>query len=296
MNATRRVVKLSALPARPVDAHKGTFGRVLVIGGNASMIGAPAFAALAAYRAGCGYVQVATPRASLLATLAVVPEAIGLALPTRDLPEALERADAIVIGPGLGQSASAKTLVSRVLKCPRTVVIDADALNMLASSKHWPGDVRARCVLTPHPGEMKRLGGVFGKTDLSDDEADRIDTATRAAHAFGQVIVLKGFRTIVTDGKKLYVNRTGTNALARAGSGDVLSGIIASLLAQGMSPFDAAASGTWLHGTAGALAAQAQGPRSTLARDVTTFIARAIDAYIRAFGVNDSTHAKPSVR
>jgi hydroxyethylthiazole kinase-like uncharacterized protein yjeF len=285
----QRIIVLKPLPGRAIDAHKGTFGRVLIVGGNAGMIGAPAFAGLAAYRSGCGYVQIATPRESLLSTLTIVPEAIGLALPSRDISKAIQAADAVVIGPGLGQLSSAKTLVSHVLSQECNAVIDADALNIIAAKKQWPGGVRARCVLTPHPGEMKRLGRLFGKTDVSDkelnSESNRIDTARRAACAFGQVMVLKGFRTVVTDGESVYINHTGTNALARAGSGDMLSGIIASLMAQGMSPLNAACSGVWIHGTAGASAAAIYGPRSTLARDVIGSIAAAIDAYATTFGV-----------
>lgn len=283
----QRIVQLRPLPPRPAESHKGTFGRVLVIGGSAEMIGAPAFAGLAAYRAGAGYVQLATPRASLLHSLAIVPEAIGLALPSRKLVEAIEKADAVAIGPGLGMLPSAKSLIDTVLKSDKRVVLDADALNVLAAGKAWPKRVKARCVLTPHPGEMKRLGKCFGKREQSaTDEADRIDTARRAAEAFGQVIVLKGARTVITDGRRLYINRTGTLVLARAGSGDVLTGITAAFLAAGdpFDSFDAACSAAWLHGVAGRLAGDRHGERSTLAHEVTESIAAALLEYQRHFG------------
>jgi NAD(P)H-hydrate epimerase len=283
----QRIVQLPPLPARPHDGHKGTFGRVLVIGGSATMIGAPGFCGQAAYHAGAGYVQLATPNAALLHTLSLCPQAIGLALPSKELPEAIEKADAIAIGPGLGQLPQGNDLVSAVLKSDRPAVLDADALNLIAAGDTWPANVAARFVLTPHPGEMKRLGKLFGKTEQSaTDEADRIDTATRAATAFGQVIVLKGARTVVTDGRRLYVNRTGSSALAKAGSGDILSGILGAMLGQkNNEPFAAAVMAVWIHGRAGEIAGDRVGERSTMATDVIAAIGRAMNEYAEHFGV-----------
>ena len=284
----QRIVNLAPLPARPEDGHKGTFGRVLVIGGNAQMIGAPAFCGLAAYHAGAGYVQIATPQKILLAALALSPQAIGLALPSpKEWKEGLEKADAIAIGPGLGKLAQAKKLVDDVLKTDAPAVIDADALNLLSAGRSWPKKVKASCVLTPHPGEMKRLGKLFGKIEQNnDDESDRIDTATRAATSFGQIVVLKGHRTIVTDGCRVYVNRTGSSALAKAGSGDILSGIAAALLGQkNANVFDAACTAVWIHGKAGEFAGQRVGERSCMSDNVITAIGPALNAYADQFGV-----------
>ena len=285
-----RVTLLRPLPARPADGHKGTFGRVLVVGGSASMIGAPAFCGLAAYHAGAGYVQLATPGETLLHTLALCPQAIGLALPSDDFESAVTKADAVAIGPGLGQLHEANALVDAVLRGGQSAVLDADALNLIAARGTWPSIVAARCVLTPHPGEMKRLGPLFGKVEQSAaDEADRIDTAVRAATAFGQTIVLKGHRTIITDGRRLYVNRTGSTALAKAGSGDILSGILAALAAQqNADPFDAACTAVWLAGRAGEVAGHRVGERSCTSPDVMAAIGAALASYEQEFGVAEA--------
>ena len=285
----QRIVALRPLAARPAEGHKGTFGRVLVVGGSATMIGAPAFCGLAAYHAGAGYVQLATPRETLLHTLALCPQAIGLALPDDEFHQAIEKADAVAIGPGLGQLDHAKTLVDRVLRNGKPAVLDADALNLIAAGGTWPTGVTARCVLTPHPGEMKRLGPLFGKSEQSTtDERDRVDTATRAASAFGQVIVLKGHHTVVADGRRIYVNRTGSTALAKAGSGDILSGILAAMAAQkDADPFDAACIAVWIAGKSGEIAGHRVGERSCTATDVIAAIATALAEYEQTFGVQD---------
>lgn len=283
----QRIVTLRPLSPRSPDGHKGTFGRVLVVGGSATMIGAPAFCGLAAYRAGAGYVQVATPKETLLHTLTLVPQAIGLALPGDQFADAVIKADAVAIGPGLGQLDEAKRLIDAVLKSGKPAVLDADALNLIAAESAWPAGVTARCVLTPHPGEMKRLGRLIGKTEQSPtDESDRLDTARRAAEAFGQIVVLKGHRTVVSDGQRAYVNRTGSSALAKAGSGDILSGIAAALLAQpNADPFDAACTAVWVHGRAGEIAGRRVGERSATSPDVIAAVGEAFAEYEKAFGV-----------
>lgn len=285
-NMPTRVHRLRPIPQRPADGHKGMFGRVLVIGGNAQMIGAPAFAGAAAFRSGAGLVQIATPKATLALSLSVEPELIGLALPApkKEWGDATSKADAIVIGPGMGQLPEAKKLIDAVLKLNKPVVIDADALNILSSQKRWPAKVRARCVLTPHPGEMKRLGKLFSKTEQDQTPQDRLETATRAAKAFEQIIVLKGSRTIVTDATRYYINTTGDSSLSKAGTGDILTGICATLLAQGFDPFDAACTAVWIHGKAGEIAGRRLTPRSTTARDIIASIGEAFVEYDRTFG------------
>jgi NAD(P)H-hydrate epimerase len=232
---------------------------------------------------GAGLVQIAVPRAILSSALSITPELIGLALgdSKKDfrLAEAAEAADALIIGPGLGRSKQAAALVTALLDFEKPAVIDADALNILSAQKKWPRSIRLKAVLTPHPGEMGRLARLFRRSEVPSDEQGRIDIAAEAARAFGQVILLKGHRTIVTDGQRIYVNTTGDSSLAKAGSGDVLGGIIGCLLGQKMSPFDAAIVGAYLHGRAGERAGAKVGKRSALARDVLDQIPHAIRDY-----------------
>jgi NAD(P)H-hydrate epimerase len=256
-----------------LDGHKGLFGRVLIVGGNMEMIGAPVLAGEAALRMGSGLVQVAMPAAVLAAGLSVVPELIGLALDesiasTKKLLEAAEKADVLALGPGLGQSPTTSKRLDALFRLAKPMVVDADALNYLSSLGKWPKSFAARAVLTPHPGEMKRLVKLIGRSEVPDDEEGRIALAAAAAKAFGQVIVLKGHRTVVTDAEKVYVNHTGDSSLSKAGAGDVLSGILASLIGQGMASFNAACAAVHLHGKIGESAGKRLGRRSVLARDL----------------------------
>jgi hydroxyethylthiazole kinase-like uncharacterized protein yjeF len=280
-SAMRRIKRPPPLPARPVTGQKGMFGRVLIVGGNLEMIGAPVMAGAAALRMGSGLVQVALPGPVLAMGLSVVPELIGLGLDesagsTKKLLEAAEKADVLAIGPGLGQSRSIGRRLDALFRMDQLMVVDADALNYLASLKVWPKSFRARAVLTPHPGEMKRLGKLIGRSIVPEDDDGRIAIAVQAAKAFGQVMVLKGHRTVVTDGEKLYVNHTGDSSLSKAGAGDVLSGILASLIGQGMERFGAACAAVRLHGRAGEIAGKRLGRRSVLARDVIEAISDAL--------------------
>lgn len=257
------------------------FGRVLVVGGNDGMIGAPAFAGLAALRAGAGLVQLAVPRAILQASLSLAPECIGLgvgkAAGKDDLLDAAEKADAVVIGPGLGQTPEAEARVTRLVRLDKPMVIDADALNLLAKEKRWPKWFKAHAVLTPHPGEMGRLAKLLGlPSRVPDDEAGRIELAMHAAQQFGQVVLLKGHRTVVADAGRVYVNATGNSALSKAGTGDVLAGVLGTLLAQGVDRFDAACIASHVHGRAGEVAGEKLGLRSVLARDVIDALAIAM--------------------
>jgi NAD(P)H-hydrate epimerase len=256
-----------------VDGHKGLFGRVLIVGGNREMIGAPALAATAALRMGSGLVQIAVTETILAAALTIIPEAIGLALGSKaDLSRLLEaagRADVIVVGPGLGQSPIVAQRIKALLNLDKPFVVDADALNYLATVKRWP---KFSGVLTPHPGEMRRLTG----KPVPTDDAGRIDLATKTAGQFAKVLVLKGHRTVVTDGRRVYVNKTGDSSLSKAGAGDVLSGMLASLIGQGMDLFGAACLAVHLHGKAGEIAGKRLGRRCVLARDVIDSIATQI--------------------
>jgi NAD(P)H-hydrate epimerase len=258
------------------------FGRVLIVGGSDSMIGAPVLAGTAALRMGAGLVQLAVPRAILAAAISITPELIGLPLGAGNaatLIQASQLADALVAGPGMGTIPAAKARLLQLIKLDKPMVLDADALNILASAKKWPGNFNARAILTPHPGEMKRLARLIGSKDVPGDDDGRMEIARRAARTFGQVVVLKGHRTVVTDGQKVYLNRTGDSSLSKAGTGDVLSGILGTLLAQGMDRFDAACAGVWIHGRAGETAGRSMGRRSVLARDVIDAISQAIREY-----------------
>lgn len=267
----------SLLPQRPPDAHKGTFGHVLVIGGSRGFAGAVRLAAEAAARSGVGLVTAAVPRA-----LADVLAAAFLEVMTKPLPdtpdEALSHAavgpalafvegkDAVVLGPGMSQHDGARDFaLSLIRKCPLPMLIDADGLNNLSTDlRVLRGD--APRVLTPHPGEMARLTG----TSSQEVQGARESLAEAFAREHRCVMVLKGYRTVISDGSATYVNPSGNSGMATGGTGDVLSGIIGGLLAQGMSALDAALAGTYLHGLAGDIAMQAKTARGMIAGDVVS--------------------------
>ena len=251
-----------ALPPRKIDGHKGTFGKVLIVGGAVGYTGAPWLTAAAAARSGCGLVFLGVPEAIWPVEAAKCVSAMPFPLPDKHgklspkaKEEILKRAagcDAVALGPGLGRGDGVTELVLELLREIRQpVVLDADGINALAGHMDVLDARRDRVtVLTPHDGEFARIGG-----DLS--AGDRLGAARAFAEAHGCVLVLKGHRTItaVPPGNAL-VNTTGNSGLAKGGSGDVLTGVIASLLAQGASPVQAAAGGVWLHGRAGDLAAE----------------------------------------
>src|SRR5438874_6543851 len=196
-----RISSPPPIPERPTTGHKGIFGRLLVIGGNDQMVGAPVLSGTAALRMGAGLVQIAVPRSILSAAISITPELIGIGLGKAagkdQLLEAAEKADAVVIGPGLGRTPEAAGRVTRLVRLEKPMVVDADGLNILASEKRWPSYFKAHGVLTPHPGEMSRLGRLIGQTEVPSDDEGRIALAAKAAEAFGQVLVLKGNKTVV---------------------------------------------------------------------------------------------------
>lgn len=269
------------LPVRDPKGHKGTFGRVLIIGGQKEMIGAPFLAGKAALRLGAGLVQVAVPVDILLTVLSLCPEFVGFGINfknQRKLIQNAKSADAIVVGPGLGVTVEAQKILINILQLTNPIVVDADALNILSMQKKWPKTLKARCVLTPHPGEMERLLKLIdlqNKYDLSNDE-DRITAAKAFATKTQQVVVLKGSKTVVTDGVQIYINKTGNSSLAKAGCGDVLSGMIGTLLAQKMDNFTAASFAVYMHGLAGESAGRKYGVRSVLASEVIDSISSVI--------------------
>jgi NAD(P)H-hydrate epimerase len=266
-------------------------GRVLVIGGSGGMIGAPALAATAAFRAGAGLVTLAVPERIQLHAASLCPCATSAPLScthggevtTAAIAEAMVRAkaaDVLAVGPGLGVGLAQQMLVQAVLGQDRPVVLDADGLNNLAAVTDWPGLVRCPFVLTPHPGEMSRLTG----RSVQEIQADREGSAAAAVREWSDrrtfegsplVLVLKGAGTVVTDGRRLYVNDTGNPGMATGGAGDVLTGVIAALLGQGLSALDAAVLGVHVHGAAGDAAAKELGEVSLIASDITDYLPKA---------------------
>ncbi len=272
------------LPERDPYAHKGEFGKVLLLVGSMGYTGAAALAARAALRCGSGLVTVLVPQAVYLIVAAKLDEAMvhpvacdgggRVCQKAKDAIHAyLKASDCALIGPGLGRSGELTALLSWLVeKSDQALVLDADGLNAFAG--HIDVLRRAVCpvILTPHDGEFARL--------LPDVPLPREDTAARCLAAkrlaveSGCIVLLKGHRTVVTDGKTFYVNHTGNPGMATGGSGDVLAGIIVSLLGQGVAPLEAAALGAWLHGAAGDLCEQELSQCGLLPGDMITACAR----------------------
>jgi len=244
----------SWLPERPYQAHKGVFGHLCVIGGSENFRHAPVLAALGALRSGVGLLTLAVPETSAAAAAVHVPEAMVSALPLIDSPD-FGRFDAVVFGPGLSQTESALRLTERVLeRYEGKLVVDADGLNALAllRTRGWRPREGRKLILTPHPGEAARLLGVT----VDAIQRDRLSSVRRLSEAFGAVAVLKGAGTLVCEpGGEPWLNRTGNPGMAAGGMGDVLSGVVGALWAQGLSAERAAAVAVWAHGTAGDCAA-----------------------------------------
>jgi NAD(P)H-hydrate epimerase len=301
------------LPPRPRDAHKGTFGKVLIVAGSVNYPGAVALAGLAAYRVGAGLVTLATPQPIQPLIAGIVPEATWILLPhelgaiSKDaaavLVEPLSGTTCMLLGPGFGQEActgdflirllGAETAHSRgnigfvhdgnegrgpVRQLPHCVV-DADGLKLLAKIPDWPHHLPRESILTPHPGEMSVLTGL----PKEEIQSDRIATAQSWAKTWGHIVVLKGAYTVVAEPSgRADVVPFATPALARAGTGDVLAGAIAGFRAQGVPPYEAAALGAYLHGRSGELAESRTGSAaSVLARDVGEALPEALKELMR---------------
>ncbi len=264
---------LYTLPPRPSRAHKGTFGRVLVIGGSVGMSGAAYFTAKAALRAGAGLVEIFSPHENRIIYQTQLPEALLTLydqsnLDETALREAISRADAVALGMGLSQSEVAERIVACALGTTSVpLIVDADALNLIAKKPA----LAALCVLrthptilTPHLGEMSRLTGV----PVPLLAADLPHHAEGFAKAQNAVVVLKDARTVIADGEHLYLNTYGNSGMATGGSGDVLAGVISSLAAQGAAPTDAALLGVLTHALAGDAAKEVRGNHGLMASDI----------------------------
>lgn len=283
-----------ALPSRPIDANKGSFGRVLVVAGSTNYIGAAYLACSGAMRVGAGLVTLATAKSLQPILASKLTETTYLPLPESGPGVLSDEAASLIIsemknyqtlllGCGLGQSQPAMNLVSSILfqsrEAPPSPVIDADAVNTLAKTPEWWHTLTIDAILTPHPGEMSRLTGM----PVPEIQADRIGTAKRTATEWQKTVILKGAYTVVTapDGR-CRINPLANPGLASAGTGDVLAGVVAGLVAQGLSLFDAASLGVWLHAQAGEAVKADMGDAGMVAGDLLPALPRVIKGLKRA--------------
>lgn len=268
---------LSILPDRNPWGHKGNFGKLLLLCGSRGYTGAAFFAAMGALRAGAGLVFLGVPESIYGIEAVKLNEPVIFPLPDAGgrlsadaVPEILTRLprmDAVLVGPGLGQSEGTLAVVRAVLEnaqCP--VVVDADGINVLSAHRDLLRGRKSPTILTPHDGEFARLGGVIGE--------DRMAAAAALAEELGCVVLLKGHETCITDGTDGYLNPTGNPGMAVGGSGDVLAGVITALLGAGLSPLEAAACGAWLHGAAGDRCAAELGQYGMLPTDMLSALPR----------------------
>lgn len=267
---------LSFIPERPQDGHKGTFGKVLAMAGSRGMTGAAYLSAASAYRAGTGIVRLAVPKSCIDTVSTLIPEAVLSPIPDKDghffieeetlVKELFKDVNAVLIGPGIKCNEDTHRLLKAVVNhCEKPVVFDADALNIMAKDKSLLENIRGEAIITPHPAEMARLA------DLSTAQVqqDRISIAKKVADEYGLTVVLKGARTVIAsnDGR-IFINSTGNDGMATAGSGDVLAGMILSFLGQGLDPCEAACAGVYLHGLAGDFACLRKGRAGVIASDI----------------------------
>lgn len=268
---------LSLLPDRNPWGHKGNFGKLLLLCGSRGYTGAAFFAAMGALRAGAGLVFLGVPESIYGIEAVKLNEPVIFPLPDAGgrlsadaVPEILTRLpqmDAVLVGPGLGQSEGTLAVVRVVLEkaeCP--VVVDADGINVLSAHRDLLRGRKLPTILTPHDGEFARLGGVIGE--------DRMAAAAALAEELGCTVLLKGHETCITDGTDGYINPTGNPGMAVGGSGDVLAGVITALLGAGLPPLEAAACGAWLHGAAGDRCAAELGQYGMLPTDMLSALPR----------------------
>lgn len=302
-------VELPRFPERADDAHKGDVGRVVVVGGRmdeVGMVGAPALAANAAFRAGVGLVQILTTAGAQRAVSVLAPCATTRLLDASE-PESVDlarmaqefHANVVAVGPGLSPAIEGGHILTLMNTFTGGVVVDADGLNALAAVGRWCAPCEGQVVVTPHSGEMRRIVAGLGmggklkaesrkpkadyrkqKTEngMSQEAGARKRIAEAVANETRAVVVLKGAGTVVSDGSRTYVNRTGHSGMATGGAGDVLTGVIAALMGQKMAAFEAAVLGVHLHGRAGELAGERVGRVSVTAVDLVDSLGEAIES------------------
>lgn len=262
---------LRILPDRPKDSHKGDYGRILLLCGSVGYTGAAALAAMGALRSGAGLVSLGVPESIYAIEAVKLTEAMVFPLPEEEgklsakaIPEIrkhLKTADAVLIGCGMGIGAGTLAVLNMVLQeFQGPVVVDADGITMLASCPELVGERKYPTILTPHEGEFRRLNIAAGE--------ERLTGAMLAAKELGCIVLRKGHETVVTDGKEFFVNPTGNPGMAVGGSGDLLAGILVSLLGQGIKPLEATACAAWLHGAAGDRCAKKLGQYGMLPSDM----------------------------
>ena len=242
------------LKPRKPDGHKGDFGRVCIIGGCIGMSGAASLSGRAALRAGAGLVRVAVPKSVLSIVASIEPSYITVPLAEDNsgrisaramntILKAVDENDCLAFGPGISTSGPLRLILETLIEQEHLrLLIDADGLNNLSVIRNWPDKLKADLILTPHPGELKRLWKGLFREQLPHD---RQDQAGKLASRTKTIVALKGKGTVVTNGQKVYINKTGNPGMATAGSGDVLTGVIAALIGQGLSNFDAAVLGVY---------------------------------------------------
>lgn len=268
---------LNMLPDRAADAHKGDFGKLLLLCGSRGYTGAAALAAMGALRTGAGLVYLGVPES--IYSIEAIKLAEPIVFPLNDssgklsmdaaqeIREMLPKMDAVLIGPGLGQSEGTYAAVKTVLtEFAGPVVVDADGINLLCAHKDMLRGRTNPTVLTPHAGEFARINGA--------PCTDRLADAAALAQDLGVTVLLKGHETVITDGETAYINTTGNPGMAVGGSGDVLAGMLTALLGFGISPTEAAACAAWLHGAAGDLCAQQIGQYGMLPSDMLEVLPR----------------------
>src|SRR4051812_8091186 len=280
---------LPSIPPRKPDSHKGDYGRVLLIGGSQGMAGAIALAGMAALRSGAGLVKLATASSCQATVASFEPSAMTIALPADDqgriseaalaaIVEAAKEATVLACGPGLGRSDALAHVVAWLYQNTyQPIVFDADALTLLAREPSVLTKAGGPRILTPHPGEFARL---LGRPSFPPNERESL--AREFARANKLVLVLKGHQTVIADGTRTAINQTGNPGMATGGTGDVLTGVITALVAQGLSPYDAARLGVHVHGLAGDLAAEELGQVSLIASDLIQYLPRAWKSLVGA--------------
>lgn len=262
------------LPKRSLDSHKGSFGRIGVIGGSQGMLGAVYLATYGALRSGAGLVHAILEKD--LARdfgLKVIEVMVKEATDLYAYRQAQEGLDSLVLGPGFGRGLKQKNLIEDcLLNFENPLVLDADGLNILSDNPTIIRHRKGKTIITPHPGEMGRLL----KMTTEEIQEDREGSAVKFAQTYGVVTVLKGHNTIVTDGERVYVNKSGNPGMASAGSGDILSGVAGTFLAQMEDPFNAAVLAVYVHGLAGDMARDLKGEYGMIASDIIDALPRAV--------------------